>query len=194
MKKLMVAAVVAMLGIAANAAVFVSWSSGYVEGLGDESTFYTWTGNNDSTLYDAILAAWDSGTSEDLSKTIWDAVQGGDLDMGDADSQGFLMGEAGTSATATKNKPAYGVVLITHTDDGGEIDKVMGNLAMVESVPSGSADVFDLGLFIGGDEGNAATAWYTLPSDGPSEGVPEPTSGLLMLIGLAGLALKRKIA
>ena len=30
--------------------------------------------------------------------------------------------------------------------------------------------------------------------DDPSGGVPEPTSGLLLLVGLAGMALKRKIA
>ena len=34
--------------------------------------------------------------------------------------------------------------------------------------------------------------WYTITSGGTP--VPEPTSGLLMLLGIAGLALKRKRA
>ena len=34
----------------------------------------------------------------------------------------------------------------------------------------------------------ASTGWYT------AEQTPEPTTGLLMLVGLAGLALKRKVA
>lgn len=42
-------------------------------------------------------------------------------------------------------------------------------------------------------KGYSAAGWYTMPSGG-GESVPEPTSGLLMLIGAAGLALRRKRA
>lgn len=42
-------------------------------------------------------------------------------------------------------------------------------------------------------KGYSAAGWYTMPSGG-GEPVPEPTSGLLMLIGAAGLALRRKRA
>ena len=47
----------------------------------------------------------------------------------------------------------------------------------------------NLALTIGGDVGggSTATAWSTAA-------VPEPTSGLLLLLGMAGLALKRKRA
>ena len=43
--------------------------------------------------------------------------------------------------------------------------------------------------------GNQSSAsWTQIPTSGGGESVPEPTSGLLMLIGAAGLALRRKRA
>ena len=48
--------------------------------------------------------------------------------------------------------------------------------------------------FLGGNLGTAAgnANWKSFGSAGPA--VPEPTSGLLLLLGMAGLALKRKVA
>ncbi len=43
------------------------------------------------------------------------------------------------------------------------------------------------------DDTCATSGWQSYTAPGPSP-VPEPTSGLMMLIGLAGLALKRKLA
>ena len=40
----------------------------------------------------------------------------------------------------------------------------------------------------------AAGAWSSVVPTGGGENVPEPTSGLLMLLGMAGLALRRKCA
>ena len=42
-------------------------------------------------------------------------------------------------------------------------------------------------------KGYSVAGWYAAPTGG-GESVPEPTSGLLMLIGAAGLALRRKRA
>jgi hypothetical protein len=39
-----------------------------------------------------------------------------------------------------------------------------------------------------------ASDWADVPSGGGTGDVPEPTSGLLLLLGVAGLALKRKNA
>ena len=49
------------------------------------------------------------------------------------------------------------------------------------------ASVANLGTKIGGT--GAATAWIAVPAD-----IPEPTSGVLMLLGMAGLALRRRRA
>ena len=43
------------------------------------------------------------------------------------------------------------------------------------------------------DETNATSGWQSYTAPGPAP-IPEPTSGLLLLIGVAGLALKRKRA
>lgn len=63
----------------------------------------------------------------------------------------------------------------------------MGNYgkASVESLQD--VTVAGLGSFIGGGSNGTATAWSTAA-------VPELTSGLLFLLGMAGLALKRKRA
>jgi hypothetical protein len=44
-------------------------------------------------------------------------------------------------------------------------------------------------------DNNAIASWSSMTSGGGGSGdVPEPTSGLLLLLGVAGLALKRKVA
>ena len=65
----------------------------------------------------------------------------------------------------------------------------MGNVATYTLTSDLNATVGDLSNIIGGNVagGSTATAWSTAA-------VPEPTSGLLMLLSLAGLALKRKRA
>ena len=40
--------------------------------------------------------------------------------------------------------------------------------------------------------GASGAGWYSTASSGGGEPVPEPTSGLLMLLGVAGLALRRR--
>ena len=50
------------------------------------------------------------------------------------------------------------------------------------------------GTSLNASDGYAGGAWYAASSSGGGESVPEPTSGLLMLIGAAGLALRRKRA
>ncbi len=50
----------------------------------------------------------------------------------------------------------------------------------------------DGGLYFD-DQFSATSGWQTYTAPGPAP-IPEPTSGLLLLIGVAGLALKRKRA
>ena len=61
----------------------------------------------------------------------------------------------------------------------------MGNFAAATIEAAQDVDVSDLALKMGGT--GAATSWQTAA-------IPEPTSGLLMLLGMAGLALSRRRA
>ena len=73
--------------------------------------------------------------------------------------------------------------------DGEGTEWYKGNIASYTFDSASDAMVSGLDLNLGGDGiavGNSgAISW---------QAVPEPTSGLLMLVGLAGLALRRKRA
>ena len=67
---------------------------------------------------------------------------------------------------------------------GGLSDSILGSLTQTATKAGGTkASALNLGTKIGGT--GAAISWTA---------APEPTSGLLLLLGVAGLALKRKRA
>ena len=78
---------------------------------------------------------------------------------------------------------AYAAILYMDTAN----NMVMGNVAQGNIESSQNVTVSQLANNLGGT--GAATSWQST-----SSGVPEPTSGLLMLLGVAGLALRRRRA
>lgn len=82
----------------------------------------------------------------------------------------------------------YAAILLKYSSGGTEM--FIGNKATGAVNTSGTGStVNNLAKFIGGGtSGTAITGWSNTGS------VPEPTSGLLLLLGVAGLALKRKRA
>ena len=90
------------------------------------------------------------------------------------------------ATTATKGTDYYAVVLFTYTDtDYGEM--YMATTATIAGTMIDNADntynVANIGSTIG-----------TATTDGGWQAVPEPTSGMLLLVGCALMALKRKRA
>ena len=184
MKKLMIALATVAMAVAANAAA-AEWGSGTITLAGggtaakgdvtgylflvDATTYGTYSSYTDGkALSDAVYAAY-SGSLASASATK-DSTKKGVVTL--ADSTEYSTGNT-----------AYGVVLFV------EGDNYMGNYATYTFDSSMDAVIDNLAITIGGDVGGGsnATAWSTAA-------VPEPTSGLLMLLGMAGLALRRRRA
>lgn len=180
MKKLIIAAGAALIGIVVNAASF-SWSTtGSVYSPSDSTValngFTAYLLSTSTITQSGLVAALrDGGSISDYSVlSTYTAA---------SDSSKVTASGAGFEATGTQS--AFFAII---RDDYVYISKVVtkdaldvgtANLAFASQSTS-SATVF------------ASTAEFSTP--GWYQTVPEPTSGLLMLLGMAGLALRRRRA
>ena len=184
MKKLMILAAVAMVSAIASAAQ-MKWGSGTIT-LADSTT----AGKDavtgylfliDSTTYDTLAA---NTTGKALSDAVY-AAYGSSLSSAAASKSSTAKGAVTiTDPTAYSNgNTLYGAILYV------EGDNYMGNIATYTLTSDQDVSIGSMASIIGGDlgGGSTATAWSTAA-------VPEPTSGLLMLLGMAGLALRRRRA
>ena len=195
MKKLIVFATAAVAVVCANAAS-VSWSLGK---------------NSIKTQSDAaakgvplfFLNASASDYAETLSK-----IASGEINASSISSSGAYLGTGttgttnakagaldgsstanGSSLTAGQN---YSVVFVSFETVGSD------NYYYVSSAQNASAwggDTYTQDLATTatwGSDDYASANWKTVSSGGGSGGVPEPTSGLLLLVGAGMLALRRK--
>lgn len=184
MKKLIILAAAAMLSAVAGAAQ-VKWGSGTItKADGTTAGKNTVTGYLflvDSITYSTLAA---NTTGQALSDAVY-AAYGNTIASADANKSSTAKGAITiTDPTAYSNGDTlYGVVLFV---DG---DNYMGNIATYTLVSDQDVSIGSMATVIGGDlgGGSTTTAWSTAS-------VPEPTSGLLVLLGMAGLALCRRRA
>ncbi len=195
MKKLMMAAAIACAAVAAQA----------------ETTTYTWSGSNfkdgsgnyvSSGTY-MYLFGNGGGMCEVDASVIFNAI----VDMGFDDFVTELqsateIGDLGWRGDTVGDNGAFSTSFQSDKDDPLASDQAMWFLlaANDKAYFSPSATVGSTTDLAFGDlsessstvynvaDGWQGAGWYTTSS------VPEPTSGLLLLLGMAGLALKRKIA
>ena len=184
MKKLMIVAVAVAVAACAQAASF-SWKtsvSGKVYTPGDSSTLLAsataYLFDQSSVGQDSLVAAFKGGTLDLTTGNI----SSQSISSGAIASTSFTDGTAvGSTLTAyfatlvTVDEKDYLFISATGSGLGQEGKTTNINL-------NGSASknaVFDVA------SGYQGAGWYA---------VPEPTSGLLMLLGMAGLALRRRRA
>ena len=191
----MIAAAIVCAAVASQAAT-VNWMSGALyapvnadgtkgsgtnaKAVGGSVYFFDLTGSK--SLYDK----WAAMSYADASADIWKTYGGENLPKS-ADGTISAMG-IGTKAQTVDNESGmhYGALIYTYTDTDGN-DWYIANIGKANVTGSGAVNAPNIGNAFGGTAGGAITAWT-------AAAVPEPTSGLLLLLGVAGLALKRKRA
>lgn len=175
MKKLMVMMAAVALAAGAHAAVALTWQTG--TGVKDVN------GNAFTTATTGYTAAILYSTAADMSTTF---AAGGTL----TDTSYSTKGSAGFAGLTGANFGAgtyFTQITITEDATGKKWTSGIGSFTIADGQTSGITVNFTSGANMGGSSLIGSTA-YT----GGGSGVPEPTSGLLLLVGGAMLALRRK--
>lgn len=191
MKKIMIAALAIATTVIAHAAA-VDWNSGasyLVDATGTKQTAL-----ESGSIVLVVLGnqtGWSDGTWSAAKGTLTELQVGEIVNTGKAAAKGKV-NESFTfeygSSSPIKNGDVLAVVL--KNDDGS-----YNQLAYYDANAEGGvgAAVTDT-LTISGMDSDLYSGSYQFATGGNFMAVPEPTSGLLMLVGLAGLALRRRRA
>ena len=184
MKKLMIMLAAVAMAVSVQAAS-VTWSTvamfddtGAGTKVKDGAMVYVYL--MDKTTYDGLSDIWGS-YGADVKAGGTTAANAGGTATGKYTNKANVYAPNGT---AVANTTYYGVVIATVGT--GDDMKYYAEKASVTTGDDGNGS-YSAGIGVLDDKTTAAAAWT-------AAAVPEPTSGLLLLMGMAGLALRRKRA
>lgn len=131
--------------------------------------------------YDAFLADY---TATGNMKSVYDHYKESFSSATGTASTGSRTSSASITTEANVGDTVYGALIYTYHDATLDRDFYIANLATGTVGAESGLTLGNLGTYFHGqDTGTATGGW---------QAVPEPTSGLLLLLGMAGLALRRK--
>lgn len=138
-----------------------------------------------SDQYDSFLADY---TANGNMKAVYAAYKDS---LGSATVTGTTKSLTSTSSLSTEanvGDTVYGAIIYTYHDAAFGKDFYIANIATGTVGAESGLTLANLGTHFFGDAAGTPTGgWQGVAGD-----IPEPTSGLLLLLGMAGLALRRK--
>ena len=188
MKKLIIAVAAVAMGIAANAASYSWTTNGRIyDGSGNSGSDYYAKGQTAYLMFASTITQADLVDAfQSNAATAMSTVTGGKVTSAEVSSEGKIS-KTGITYDTTSVETAYFVIFAN--------DKMYVSGSAVASYDSlNPTDVNPIDFAaetslsratLQAADGYSTAGWYA---------VPEPTSGLLLLLGMAGLALKRKRA
>lgn len=190
MKKLIVTAIAFAIGVAAQAATY-NWSNSYgmLDAYNASGTDFTGTVYlmNNATMSQADFVAAVLGGS-DYNSAFATAVGGAFKSAANADVNTGVKFDSSAYTVATVQD--FYMVALDTANNGVYVSELSGGITISDIGTLDIAFTHDAAyagtVFADTQKTFAGAGWYTA--------VPEPTSGLLMLVGLAGLALRRRRA
>ena len=189
MKKLMIALAVVAMGVAANAASYTWTTKGRIyDGAGSSAAYAS--GETAYLMFTSIISQADLVESFIANAATAQAtVTGGKVQSAVINSEARVSASASYDTTSVET--AYYVIFandkmyVSGTTSAG-YDAL--NPDTVQPIEFAAETTASKATFADTTATYAGAGWYQAAA------VPEPTSGLLMLLGMAGLALRRRRA
>ena len=181
MKKILTVIAVGVIGVCANAAS-VSWQIGNARIPVADNLAISQEGIQTTTSSDKFAAGALSITLLYLNGSDWTTITTANTTGDGVKAAADFWSQAEAEANRDSSGNAYFKIIAQYTDDQGgvyDFTQESGAVSLANIASKAVKVTFNM---------NNGTWDYTAAA------VPEPTSGLLMLVGLAGLALRRRRA